>query len=136
MNALCFADISLPILQAFFKFIFILRIICSLKLFDNSTPPYSSTRFIAGHSPIAYFNAFFNNWQHRHCRHPFPRPHFIQTCIRSSSLASSLLTAAQHHAPQATRPSYSRHLSDHATARLPSTPLAIESLRSYHQSYS
>lgn len=64
MNALCFADISLPILQAFFKFIFILRIICSLKLFDNSTSPHSSTRFIAGHSPIAYFNAFFNIWPH------------------------------------------------------------------------
>ena len=63
MNALCFADISLPILQAFFKFILILRIICSLKLFDNSTSPHSSTRFIAAHS-IAYFNAFFNIWPH------------------------------------------------------------------------
>ena len=29
------------ILQAFFKFIFILRIICSLKLFNNSTAPHS-----------------------------------------------------------------------------------------------
>lgn len=62
MNALCFANISPPILQAFFKFIFILRIICSLKLFDNSTSPHSITRFIAGHSPIAYFNNSFNNW--------------------------------------------------------------------------
>ena len=42
-NECIFADISLPILQAFFKFIFILRIICSLKLFDNSTSPHSHT---------------------------------------------------------------------------------------------
>ena len=136
MNALCFADISLPILQAFFKFIFILRIICSLKLFDNTTPPHSSTRFIAGHSPIACFNAFYNSLPHQYCRHPFPCPHFVQTCVIRSSLSSSLLTIAQHHAPQATRLSYSRHLSGLPVGRLKSTPLAIESLRSYHQSYS
>lgn len=78
MNALCFADISLPILQAFFKFIFIPRIICSLKLFDNSTPPHSSTRFIAGHLPIAYFNAFFNIWPHP------AKSNFLNVSSRSS----------------------------------------------------
>ena len=80
MNALCFADISPPILQAFFKFIFILRIICSLKLFDNSTSPHSSTLFIAGHSPIAYFNAFFNIWPHP------AKSDFLNVSSRSSIL--------------------------------------------------
>ena len=80
MNALCFANISPPILQAFFKFIFILRIICSLKLFDNSTSPHSNTRFIAGHSLIAYFNAFFNIWPHP------AKSDFLNVSSRSSIL--------------------------------------------------
>ena len=44
-------------LQALFRFIFIIRIICSLRLFNSSTSPYSRTLFIAGHSPISYFRA-------------------------------------------------------------------------------
>ena len=61
MNALCPADLSLPMFPAFFRFIFIRRIICSLRLFDSSTSPHSSTLFIAGHSPIAYFRVFLSS---------------------------------------------------------------------------
>ena len=41
------------------RFILMLRIICSLRLFDSSTSPLSKTRFIAGHSPNAYRIAYF-----------------------------------------------------------------------------
>ena len=76
MNALCLADLSLPM----FRFIFIRRIICSLKLFDSSTSPHSSTLFIAGHSPIAYFRAFLSS---------SPQP--AKSDFRNTSRRSSIL---------------------------------------------
>ena len=65
---------------AFFRFIFIRRIICSLRLFDSSTSPHSSTLFIAGHSPIAYFRAFLSS---------SPQP--AKSDFRNTSRRSSIL---------------------------------------------
>lgn len=49
MKALSAAELSLPILPAFLRFIFSFLTLCSLMLFDISTSPLSSTRFIAAH---------------------------------------------------------------------------------------
>lgn len=59
MKALSTADLSLPILPALRRFILSFLTLCSLILFDTSTSPLSSTRFIAGHSALAYRMAFF-----------------------------------------------------------------------------
>lgn len=64
MKALSTAELSLPILPALRRFILSFLTLCSLILFDTSTSPLSSTRFIAGHSALAYRMAFFSSSPH------------------------------------------------------------------------
>lgn len=80
MNALCPADLSLPMFPAFFRFIFIRRIICSPRLFESSTSPHFRTLFIADHSPLAYLRAFFSS---------SPQP--AKSDFRNTSRRSSIL---------------------------------------------
>lgn len=55
MKALYAAELSLPILPAFLRFIFSFLTLCSLMVFEISTFPLSKTRFMAGYSARTHY---------------------------------------------------------------------------------